>query len=99
MAPSCRSFPCKICKKRHNFLLHLKEVDKIKQTNTETEDSQNINYENSDEPSGSKQAHSLSMTSVMICLNSYVFLSTAMVDILDHKNNPIRSRALLDSGS
>lgn len=52
MAPSCRSFPCKICKRRHNFLLHLKEVDKIKQTNTETEVSQNINYENSDEPSG-----------------------------------------------
>ncbi|KAJ8946634.1 hypothetical protein NQ317_003844 [Molorchus minor] len=87
----CRSIGCKKCHKRHNTLLHLEEPSsssvKIDNqpiaTTSAVENTQNVSI----------NAHSANKHI------SQVLLSTAIIYVRDEKNNQIRCRALLDSGS
>lgn len=92
---TCKSFLCKICNKHHNTLLHLKNSNKSSFDGNKS--STVIEKPNVTEESIPDQSEFVSMSSVTT--NSFVFLSTALIDILDNKNEPIRCRALLDSGS
>ncbi|XP_060836335.1 uncharacterized protein LOC132918997 [Rhopalosiphum padi] len=97
MASSCRStFSCRLCKRRHNTLLHF-ENSMVSADRMEIQTSQ-VNPSNqpstSQEPSVSAAA-SLSPGSEQ----GYVFLSTALVFTVDRFGNQRQCRAILDSGS
>lgn len=79
----CKSSNCLKCGKHHNTLLHRDDVA-------------NEEYERRNEASHENQ------TAAMHCIHehdTHVFLSTALVDIIDNQGNKHAYRALLDSGS
>lgn len=98
----CRGYPCKICKLRHNNLLHVSSRDKetlVKADNFEGSSEQGNNIEQGVQKSqiGLHSDASVSFSSRLE--KGYVLLSTAEVLIKDKDNNWKRARLVLDSGS
>ncbi|XP_011883660.1 PREDICTED: uncharacterized protein LOC105570820 [Vollenhovia emeryi] len=82
----CTSRGCKVCKVKHNTLLH--------QADSSTN--------NPEPPKDSKTPTSLVATGTYVSSNScerYTMLSTAVVNVFDCKESPLPCRVLLDCGS
>lgn len=88
MAPACKSiYGCRICKRKHNTLLHF---DKTADPEQEVRGEQTTK----NSPNISAAASGLSGLE-----QNYTFLATAVVLVSDRRENQRKCRALLDSGS
>ncbi|XP_055377929.1 uncharacterized protein LOC129609829 [Condylostylus longicornis] len=83
---NCRSFGCRVCKRKHNTLLH-----RYKNINKETNEKQelNLNKEEASNMAGVCEVKS----------ERYVFLGTAVISAFKKNQEAIDCRVLLDSGS
>lgn len=118
---NCRSSPCKVCRKRHNTILHIHNVDglapgleqatptverpAVAAQDTFTKRS-NENCEAPIDVIRNSTFYSQNNASIFNAsqrvyeqTNSFVFLSTATVYVHSFKNEMIKCRCLLDSGS
>lgn len=100
----CYSRTCSTCNKKHNSLLHFEnnsqaQIHKQTQLNAQS-DIHSVNHafitentiqENLQPPTISTHCNESS--------SSFILLSTAVIYIYDFQGNPIKCRALLDSGS
>jgi len=88
MATVCKSlYGCRICRRRHNTLLHFDKVPEPQQT-TERE---RTTTETSNVSAAAFTLNRLEQ--------NYTFLATAVVLVTDRRRNQRKCRALLDSGS
>lgn len=83
MIKQCRSSSCRLCKSRHNTLLHMQSKDTVVHTHIDE----------------SEQQESVNLSSRSVLNNSQVLLSTILINILDKNNKTHTARALLDAGS
>lgn len=81
----CKARGCAKCGKRHNTILHFENAN-----NNESQPNASNTNQNSDETL-TMNVHNINNTNTLLC--------TAVVHIFDKQNNPIKCRALLDSGS
>ncbi|KAJ8947751.1 hypothetical protein NQ318_018013 [Aromia moschata] len=96
----CKSGSCRVCAKKHNSLLHFDEVDTTKgnqgqQPSNTVSQTESVSQTNQLD---SNQERSVN-THCSVPRQSYVLLSTAIVQLEGNKGNKITCRALLDSGS
>ncbi|XP_045535019.1 uncharacterized protein LOC123721194 [Papilio machaon] len=102
----CRLGGCRICRRKHNTLLHKPQVQQTPQSNTQSvhttpstahsKTNSTENSPNSDHDStASRPSTVVSMTAAS---NNQALLSTALVKVT-HKGKTVKMRALLDCGS
>ncbi|XP_011859054.1 PREDICTED: uncharacterized protein LOC105556570 [Vollenhovia emeryi] len=88
-ANKCTAGACRVCKAKHNTLLHTT-------TSSETTDS---NQEATEKSGSTVSPTALAMHLSCPLDGKYAMLSTAVVHVQDHKNSLVPCRALLDCGS
>nr|CAI5850228.1 unnamed protein product [Callosobruchus analis] len=98
---NCRSGPCKYCRKKHSSLLHYRKEATSTQPKPNSTDCHNEHGEESSE-SHENQFNGSSV----VCANnsagsydSYIILSTAIVEVRDKYGQYHSAYAILDSGS
>lgn len=97
-AKYCRSGHCRICRLKHNTLLHI-DNDNNKQSGNNLENLITTKQPNIAEPFPStSQSNQISMSS-HVNHSIEVLLSTALIQVKDYKGHYHTCRALLDSGS
>lgn len=89
-AAKCTSGTCRICKKKHNTLLHL--------TNASSDTNKEDDKSNEEAPTIVTSAISATLSSGSRGSQS-IMLSTANIRVLDNKGSPKPCRVLLDCGS
>lgn len=94
---NCKSVSCKTCQKRHHTLLHLGEINHS--TNKSNSDCSALVSDTTISSDSSKHSQEGHISTHAQNSQEVVFLSTAWVYIFDSNNEPIKCRALLDSGS
>lgn len=85
----CKGYGCKVCKRKHNTLLHAPDVE-TKETASSKTDAEGASL-----PISTVSSHS----SLSSSSRSIILLSTAVVNIVAADGNVQKCRALLDSGS
>lgn len=93
---------CQKCDKKHNTLVHFETSVSNKSDNRSDNKSDNRGDKKSDNKNDDKGVSGLSLTAAIrepSTKDGYVFLATALVNVLDRNGRKIKCRALLDNGS
>ncbi|KAF9412464.1 hypothetical protein HW555_009034 [Spodoptera exigua] len=101
-ANKCKKAGCKLCKRRHNTLIHVDSTDKII-ANTHSGNSSNNNLSSSSVPSATTVANNVTLSAHIASSQGHtqrdVLLSTALIKLRDHTGCVHVVRSVLDSGS
>ncbi|KAF9424739.1 hypothetical protein HW555_000040 [Spodoptera exigua] len=101
-ANKCKKAGCKLCKRRHNTLIHVDYKDNII-ANTHSGNSSNNNLSSSSVPSATTDANNVTLSAHIASSQGHtqrdVLLSTALIKLRDHTGCVHVVRSVLDSGS
>ncbi|XP_045777393.1 uncharacterized protein LOC123875556 isoform X2 [Maniola jurtina] len=98
----CKKSGCRICKRKHSFLIHRSESSRDKQApvSTSTANSTTPALPTSASSNGeSGTGTSVALSTCISTRNQDVLLSTALIKVYDAQNCAHTARAVLDSGS
>ncbi|KAF9415480.1 hypothetical protein HW555_006902 [Spodoptera exigua] len=101
-ANKCKKAGCKLCKRRHNTLIHVDSKNNII-ANTHSGNSSNNNLSSSSVPSATTDANNVTLSAHIASSQGHtqrdVLLSTALIKLRDHTGCVHVVRSVLDSGS